>query len=249
MPTVDSATGNLVVRIAYDGAPLAGKTATLRALGTQLGADVASLDEAYGRTLWFDWMRYDGGLYDGSPIECEIVALPGQSALEERRRHLLCTADVVVFVADGSPAGQAGSRAAIDRYRAWLATRAQAPALVVQANKRDIPGAWDVGEARAELDLPDDVPVVATVATDRTGVRHAFIQAVGKAVRRAQEHRDAGVPLPEGPGPRHPGQLHHELHTAPQRAVSVRGTAVRGALGPAPLTVPPPPPTTWEVTW
>lgn len=177
------------MRIAFDGPPLAGKTATLRCLGTLLDVPVESMDEAYGRTLWFDWMRYLGGMYDGRPIDCEVVSVPGQHALERRRRRILEEADAVVFVVDASPGGHEASMLAWRRFVAWRVSRAHPPGLVVQANKRDLDGAWDADDVRRALSLPDDVAVVESIATDSSGVRRAFVFAVREAIRLTERRR------------------------------------------------------------
>lgn len=189
MPGLDRDTGRLLVRIAVDGPPLAGKTATLRSLGALLDVPVESMDEAFGRTLWFDWMRYLGGMYDGRPIDCEVVSVPGQQALERRRARLLEEADAVVFVVDASPAGQEASLAAWQRLVTWRSGRSLKPGLVVQANKRDLAGAWTADEVREALSLPGEVSVVESVATDSTGVRRAFVFAVREAIRLTERVR------------------------------------------------------------
>jgi hypothetical protein len=74
--------------------------------------------------------------------------------------------------------------------------------MVVQANKRDLDGSWTADELRRVLRLDPSVPVVESIATDQVGVRHAFVFAVGAAVRRATEQRALHGALPHGPGSR-----------------------------------------------
>jgi signal recognition particle receptor subunit beta len=216
MAELDRDTGRLLVRIAFDGPPLAGKTATLRSLGNLLDVPVESMDQAYGRTLWFDWMRYLGGMYDGLPIDCEVVSVPGQRALERRRRKILDEADAIVFVVDASPGGHEASLIAWRRFVAWRASRRVPPGLVVQANKRDVDGAWDEAEVRRALSLPDDVAVVESVATDATGVRRSFVFAVREAIRLTERVRSEDGDLALG-GPRSSSRLLSRL-----RDVSLR---------------------------
>jgi signal recognition particle receptor subunit beta len=216
MAQLDRDTGRLLVRIAFDGPPLAGKTATLRSLGTLLDVPVESMDEAYGRTLWFDWMRYLGGMYDGRPIDCEVVSVPGQRALDRRRRRILVEADAVVFVVDASPGGHEASLLAWRRFVAWRAGRLHPPGVVVQANKRDLEGAWDIDEVRAALSLPDDIAVVESVATDATGIRRSFVFAVREAIRRTERIRSVEGTLASG-----------ERRTAGRLLTTLRGVTVR----------------------
>jgi signal recognition particle receptor subunit beta len=207
MAELDRETGRLLVRIAFDGPPLAGKTATLRGLGGLLDVPVESMDEAYGRTLWFDWMRYVGGLYDGQPIDCEVVSVPGQDGLHRRRDRLLDQADAVVFVVDASPLGRDTSVKAWGRFAAWRAGRGRPPGLVVQANKRDLADAWNSEEVRRALALPPDVAVVESVATSSTGVRRAFVLAVREAIRVADRARQEQGVIATSDGLRSADQL------------------------------------------
>src|SRR5262245_233839 len=107
MATYDAERGAIVVRIVYDGAALAGTTTTLQALARGFGRPIFSGDEAHGRTLHFDWVDFVGGRFEGSPIRCQLVSVPGQAALAARRRLLLETADAVVLVVDSTPGGAA----------------------------------------------------------------------------------------------------------------------------------------------
>src|SRR5690606_19480358 len=97
---LDVAGNATVIRVVYDGPPFSGKTTTLRALSADLARPLETPQEAAGRTLFFDWVDYTGGRFEGRPIRCQVVSVPGQRALRERRRRLLEDADAVVFVAD-----------------------------------------------------------------------------------------------------------------------------------------------------
>jgi GTPase SAR1 family protein len=92
----------IVLRVVYDGPPKAGKTTSLRALAGSLGQPLYSPAEEDGRTLYFDWMDYTGGRFDGYQIRCQIISVPGQRELTARRHRLLREADAVVFVADST---------------------------------------------------------------------------------------------------------------------------------------------------
>src|SRR6185369_7909490 len=100
MAIIDDARGVLVVRIVYDGPALSGKTTSLRALAKGVSSKVECPAELSGRTLYFDWVDYVGGLFDGRQIRCQIISVPGQRDLAERRQRLLETADAVVLVLD-----------------------------------------------------------------------------------------------------------------------------------------------------
>jgi signal recognition particle receptor subunit beta len=190
----------VVIRIVYDGPPHAGKTTSVRSLARSLVRDVNTPLEAAGRTVFFDWMEYTGGLFEGHQIRCQIVSVPGQPELAARRRALLETADVVVFVADTS------DRVSVDRSVEHVRQMveilrgcADPPVgLVVQANKRDLPGAVPRDEITAALG--DDfarTAVTESIAERGVGIRETFVLAVRLALDRIRELMARGQ-LPSG---------------------------------------------------
>lgn len=213
----------LAIRLVYDGPPHSGKTTTLAALAGSLARPMESPEEAFGRTLFFDWVEYVGGSFDGQPIRCQIVSVPGQRALARRRRALLSTADVVVLVADTTAAGLGETAACLASLQHILAVRQGPPiGLVLQANKRDAPDALPLGALRDRLALAG-AACVESVATAGTGVREAFVLAVRLALDRVREQLAAGV-TPARPDAASAGELlaqvkAHEAAFPPQPPV------------------------------
>jgi signal recognition particle receptor subunit beta len=203
MAYLDEANKAVVLRIVYSGPPMAGKTATLTALsglllGTRASAALFSPDEAHGRTLYFDWLEYEGGLFQGRKIRCQVVSVPGQKALEARRRLILEGADVVVYVLD-SHCEQLPEAA---EYLAELHTHLARPEdeppvpIVLQANKTDLPNALSGNEIKQGLGDAANMTVVPSVAPEGRGVREAFVLSVGLALARVRELIDAdAVPI------------------------------------------------------
>lgn len=192
MPILDDERGVLVLRVVYDGPPLSGKTTTLRSLSERLGASVVTPEERDGRTLWFDWLDYVGGLYEGRQIRCQVVSVPGQKLFAERRRVLLESADAVVLVADTTPEPFDAALAILEELVPFCRDRRPATGIVMQANKRDDPDALPREEVRARLDAIAPVALSETVATAGTGVREAFVFAVRLALDRVRALMDAG---------------------------------------------------------
>jgi signal recognition particle receptor subunit beta len=187
VPVVDAERGVLVVRIVYDGPPMSGKTTTIRALAERLGAGtVRSPEEMEGRTTFFDWAQYVGGIFEGRRIHCQIVSVPGQVELRHRRQFLVESADAVVFVADtrasALPTGLNMLRDLVSDGR-----RRDPPlGVVFQANKRDDPDAVPREALRGILDAVCPMVLVDSVATAAEGVREAFVFAVRLALDRAR---------------------------------------------------------------
>jgi len=189
---LDPASGQLHLRIVYAGPPLSGKTETLRSLLPSLhgrpAADVLfSPSEARGRTLYFDWAQWKGGLFRAGHLNCQITAVPGQESLLVRRRTLVEDADAVVFVVDSQREQMASNRRSLDELRPWL-EREGLPAVPViyQCNKRDLPDAVPLAEIRSVLGLDGETQLYECSATQGEGIRICFVACVGSCVRRAE---------------------------------------------------------------
>lgn len=198
--------------IVYDGPPEAGKTTSVRALAQGFGREVYTPEEQRGRTVYFDWLEHTGGRFDGAPIRCQIVSVPGQDCFLERRRHLLGRADVVVFVGDTSRRAWSTTLARLRELCAWLEQReGPATGVVFQANRRDAPDAVPLETVKAEA-ASARVCVIESVALDGSGVREAFVFAVRLALDRVREEQRLGS-LPALATAQHSSALLAELRT------------------------------------
>jgi signal recognition particle receptor subunit beta len=190
--------GTVVIRIVYDGPPEAGKTTSLRALSASLARPMTTPAQSGERTLFFDWVEYTGGLFEGHQIRCQIVTVPGQTVLAHRRHALLETADVVVFVSDSAPGAVETTKRYLDELGATL-DRLPGPrvGVILQANKRDRAGAVELAAIRL---VAPGVAVLESVATEGRGVREAFVFAVRLALDRVREllrERSLRLAVPE----------------------------------------------------
>lgn len=196
MASLDTESESVVVRIVYDGPPVAGKTTSLQALAQRFGQGALYTPEASvgGRTLFFDWLEYVGGRFDGRPIRCQLVSVPGQRELSPRRHALLSTADAVVFVGDSTRSGLEDTRAHLDDLLRRLRAQPGPPVGVVfQANKRDLPDAVPLDSLRGQHGLG----VIESIASRGEGIREAFVFAVRLALDRVRELHRAGLLLPQ----------------------------------------------------
>lgn len=185
MAVLDVERGAVVIRIVYDGPPEAGKTTSLRALSASLGRPMTTPAQSGDRTLYFDWLEYTGGLFEGYQIHCQIITVPGQTVLTHRRHALLETADVVVFVSDSNPAAMAITTEYLGDLRTKLAQLPGPPVgVILQANKRDRAGAVSVDALRAAA---PGMAVLESIATEGSGVRETFVFAVRLALDRVRE--------------------------------------------------------------
>lgn len=206
MATFDPERREIVLRIVYDGPAMAGKTANLRALHTAAterarGGVVVPAETATGRTLYFDWLELLTGVVEDWPLRCQILTVPGQLALAERRFRLLREVDAVVLVCDSRPAGARPARAAWAFLSSTLeATKNTDAPIVVQANKQDLPGALSPSELRSSLGLGAAVPIVPACATNLDGVLETFLRALRAARDRVRGPLGSAGPesLPRG---------------------------------------------------
>lgn len=194
MAVLDPRNDTVVIRVVYDGAPMAGKSTSVAALGRGLGSKVYSPAQVSGRTLYFDWLEYTGGLFEGHRIRCQIISVPGQAALAPRRRRLLESADAVVFVGDSSPAGFISDRGSLSSLARMLEQVSGPPVgLVLQANKRDHSHAIPVDQVRSMMEsMGLRAGVVESVANQGVGIREAFVFAVRLALDRVREQMRTG---------------------------------------------------------
>lgn len=196
MAVLDPNEHAIVLGIVYDGPPEAGKTTSVRALARSFGREVYTPEERDGRTVYFDWLEHSGGRFDGAPIRCQIMSVPGQDRWLHRRAHLLDRADVVVFVGDTSAQGWPATLTRLRELRLRLEARPGPPVGVVfQANRRDAPDAIQIEVVREQAGS-ERVAVIESVALDGTGVREAFVFAIRLALDRVRELQRLGA-LPQ----------------------------------------------------
>lgn len=189
MAAVD-ASGALILRIVYDGPPEAGKTSSLVSLSQLLSREFVSFDTAGGRTLYFDWVEYIAGSYEGLPVRCQVVSAPGQEMLSARRNMLLSEADAVVFVV---PANRADIEDLIRAAHARMAEQgALAPRMIIQLHKQDAPDAIRADALRARLEGLN-VSVVGTSVVEAMGIRETFVLAVRLALKRVAVLKESGT--------------------------------------------------------
>jgi signal recognition particle receptor subunit beta len=196
---IDPERTQIVIRLVYDGPAKAGKTTSLRRLAQSLGVEMFSAPEEEGRTLYFDWLDYVGGLYDGMPIRCQVVSAPGQQVLESRRRLLLKSADAVVFVADSRPQRTADNQRAYATLQEIAGQEPVPIGIVIQANKRDVPDALSLDDLRDTFGHGLSLAMTEAVAERGEGVRETFVLGIRLALDRVRVLRSDGSLLTLAP--------------------------------------------------
>ncbi len=147
MSLVNYATREITCKIVYYGPGRSGKTTNLHYIYGQVPADrkgqMVSLATQTDRTLFFDFLPIDLGMISGFTTRFQLYTVPGQVYYQTTRRLVLQGADGVVFVADSQSRQLDENVESMQDLHANLADHgvdARAIPLVIQYNKRDLPG-------------------------------------------------------------------------------------------------------------
>lgn len=194
MAYIDERSGDVVVRLAWDGASSAGKTTNLQRLHAQLlsgrPGDVISPETTGRATAWFDWRELNGGIIDDRRVRLQLISVPGQPSRLHVRRHLLGLADGVVFVVDADPQRHDVNVAMARELNAMHEQRGFE--LVVQQNKIDL-GHRAAEAILRDLALPADTLVVDAHANDDVGVSRTFLAISQRVTARVRADLAGGV--------------------------------------------------------
>jgi signal recognition particle receptor subunit beta len=180
----------MYAKLVYYGPALGGKTTNLRVLHDETDperqARLVSVNTADDRTLFFDLLPFDLGSVLGYKVALKLYTVPGQVRYDATRRVVLAGADAVVFVADSDPGRERDNRQAWENLsqnmRATRLDPANVP-ILVQFNKRDLPGAVPEEKMRAWFDFKTPAGIPA-VACQGTGVLETFLSAAHAMIER-----------------------------------------------------------------
>ena len=180
MVLFNHATREMTAKIVYYGPGLCGKTTNLLVIFDKLDpkskGKMLSLATKTDRTLFFDLLPVDIGKVGNFNLKIQLYTVPGQVFYNETRKLVLKGADAVVFVADSQPAMVDANRESFanlfDNLKENQIDPEDTP-IVVQYNKRDIPGVLPVDELAKVLDL-EGYPSAEASAIKGEGVMETF---------------------------------------------------------------------------
>ncbi len=177
MPLVNHAHQEIHLKVVYYGPGLGGKTTNLEHIHSRTKPDrrgkLISLATESERTLFFDLLPVEIGTFKGYQVRLHLCTVPGQIAHDRTRRLVLRHVDGIVFVADSQANRMDDNRESILNLAKNLRLQGDDPdvlPLVVQYNKRDLPGVLSVGEVREALGIPTGLPEIEAVAVAGVGV-------------------------------------------------------------------------------
>ncbi len=172
----------IAAKIVYYGPGLSGKTTSLRhvygAVKEENRGELISLSTEGDRTLFFDYLPLRIEQVRGLKVRLQLYTVPGQVFYDATRKLVLNGADGVVFVADSQQTARDSnleSMSNLETNLEELGIDIESFPLVVQYNKRDLPGVMSVGQIRADLNVRG-APEFETVASRGENIMAALKQ-------------------------------------------------------------------------
>jgi len=143
----DSEEQRMVLKFVYYGPALSGKTTNLLRLHDLLSkegrGELMVLDTQDDRTIFFDLLPFFLVAPSGLKIKVKVYTVPGQVQHDATRKAVLQRADGVAFIADSrrpEAKNNAESFGNLERNLSVVGIDIGKLPLVIQYNKRDLPG-------------------------------------------------------------------------------------------------------------
>ncbi len=187
----------LGLKVVYYGPALSGKTTNLARIHgriiPQARSDLICLKTSGDRTIFFDFLELRPGKIVGMTPRIHLYTVPGQPQYETSRKMVLRGADGIVFVGD----------AQVDRMEANLQAWAQMQSqlgdqgvawkgfpLVIQLNKRDLPGSMGAEHLLRGLGLDGPYTVIEASAIQGIGVLDTLRTVVERMIVNVRREAD-----------------------------------------------------------
>lgn len=230
-------------KIVFYGPGLSGKTTNLEIIHKKVPdtarGNLTSIATEQDRTLFFDFMPLDLGQVAGMKTKLFLYTVPGQVYYDSTRKLVLQGADGVSFIADSDPNrmnDNIESFKNLERNLKDYGVDIRKIPLVIQYNKRDLPGALSIAELNAKVNSIG-APVFEAVAVKGEGVMQT-LKGISKLVvdRLNEEYAPVKSPVAAAvaAGP--------QARPAPQTPAPAPAPRPSTAAPPAPPARPAPPP-------
>ena len=200
MVLFNHATREMTAKIVYYGPGLCGKTTNLLVIFDKLESDkrgkMLSLATKTDRTLFFDLLPVDIGKVGPFNLKIQLYTVPGQVFYNETRKLVLKGADAVVFVVDSQPSMVDSNRESFENLMENLEENqidSNEIPIIVQYNKRDIPGVLPVERLQEDLAF-EGYPYMEASALKGDGVMETFKLAT-KVCAKYLMNKVSGKPL------------------------------------------------------
>jgi signal recognition particle receptor subunit beta len=182
------------LKIVYYGPALSGKTTNLQyihdKMNPKMRGELVSLKTRGDRTIYFDFLQLELGQIAGLKPRFNLYTVPGQIYYIGSRKLVLQGADGVVFVADSQWNRMQANVEMIRNMEQDLREMGHNPhtiPLVLQCNKRDLPGVAPVTLMQRQLGR-NGSPYFESIATQGDGVFDTLKAIINLVVNQAQQH-------------------------------------------------------------
>ncbi len=170
----------MVLKLVYYGPALSGKTTNLLKLHDLLSSegrgDLMVLDTKDDRTIFFDLLPFFLVAPSGLKIKLKVYTVPGQVKHDATRKAVLQRCDGVAFIADSQTAEESNnssSFANLETNLSIVGLDIDTIPLVVQFNKRDLPGIIPEQDIRRIWE-PTGIPIFMASALNGPGVVETY---------------------------------------------------------------------------
>jgi len=188
MPHINRTAKEITAKIVYYGPGLCGKTTNLEHIYSRVDprsrGRMMSLATDQERTLFFDLLPVSAGRIGDFNLRFQLYTVPGQVYYNASRRVVLQNVDGIVFVADSQPsrleANIESMQNLYDNMASFDYDMDEVP-LVLQYNKRDVPGALPIETLESALN-PEQLPAWEAVAIKGIGV----FETLGEIMRAVE---------------------------------------------------------------
>lgn len=158
MVSINYSAREVCCKIVYYGPGLSGKTTNLQYVHSKVPQDtrgkLISLATEADRTLYFDFLPLNIGSINGFTAKFQLYTVPGQVYYNATRKLVLRGVDGVVFVADSQPDKMDDNLESLLNLEENLAEYGydvNTLPIIIQYNKRDIPGVLSVEQLNEAL--------------------------------------------------------------------------------------------------
>ena len=226
MVLFNHATREMTAKIVYYGPGLCGKTTNLMVIFDKLDpkqkGKMLSLATKTDRTLFFDLLPVDIGKVGNFNLKMQLYTVPGQVFYNETRKLVLKGADSIVFVADSQPSMVESTKESFANLLENMKENNIDPddtPIVIQYNKRDIPGVLPIDDLQEALGL-EGYPYHEASAIKGEGVMETF-KLVSKITAKHLYNRLKGK---SEPIERKKPEKKHDKHAKPKTVAGTKKT-------------------------
>jgi signal recognition particle receptor subunit beta len=247
MVQINFAQKEIQCKIVYYGPGMSGKTTNLEVVHgkvpNEARGELTSIATTGERTLYFDYMPLDLGQIAGIQTKFQLYTVPGQIYYKSTRRLVLQGVDGVVFVADSAPDKMQENReslADLEENLKEMGKALQDVPIVLQYNKRDVPGAVPIETLQKELN-PHGFPYFEAVAVTGEGIFPTLKSLAGRVLETvnkgsltgAKGGKPAKTAAVQAPAKREPAMAGAAAAAAPGRSATASLPEAPGARGAA----------------